>query len=609
MPVVQSFSIFTTAAKAPWLGKLRGSSWLATPRIASTSRWILRNQPLRCLSSTSQQLQQSSSSLSYQDFVKDKKVRISYITDIEGDKAYLDRYVNISKVLTFVDNNNSTTATPWNVPYPQVIDFTDPHAMLVFGGDVWDKGGYDLYSIRQLLHLKARYPHRVLFILGNRDLNKLRLLQELGLHDPPPKHPGLKWFRGTGRVGDPDGKLPSEDSVERLQWMLAYTMGSPNAFQYRKEELEWERTLQNSTRTQDEGVSDHDVVESYRSACHPQGEMGQFLTQGHLVARLGPLLFLHGALPITARFVTDYASGEASVWDDLTFCMPWMLPNETAKDHGVCTMEDWMEALNGFLQDRMQNYHESIAEMETRVDTNNNNDDDDLEAAKQAIWAYRGGYHNGTRYSDLVQYGMGRIPGGPTNPTVVYNSFAPDGMPHRFFPNSPEPEKLKATQEFFARTGISWLLAGHKPQGDLPCPIRVNNSSWILLADTSYSSDTIWWNKDDEPPRENTGRGQVKSFRGDCTVSEVLVELENDQVTNVMYHGVLSDATPYESANLLDAAKHTGVGQMAPADLVPSEEESPHNGKWWWKSVLKDGTRIFHAGEDFSVWNYMTKKP
>ena len=93
-------------------------------------------------------------------------------------------------------------------PYDRCIDFSSPNGMLVFGGDLWDKGGYDLYVARQLLDLKRRHPHRVLWVLGNRDINKLRILQELGLPGRPvPPHPGLTWFRGTGRVGDPDGPL------------------------------------------------------------------------------------------------------------------------------------------------------------------------------------------------------------------------------------------------------------------------------------------------------------------------------------------------------------------------------------------------------------------
>ena len=130
---------------------------------------------------------------SYKDFLEQEdhaKIILSYITDIEGDKFYLDRYVDNSKIvawtmITSAEKHKEEEGNKYAYPFPydRRIDFVNTNSMLVFGGDLWDKGGFDLYVTRQLLDLKRRYPNRVLWVLGNRDIGKLRILQELGL--PP----------------------------------------------------------------------------------------------------------------------------------------------------------------------------------------------------------------------------------------------------------------------------------------------------------------------------------------------------------------------------------------------------------------------------------------
>lgn len=544
----------------------------------------------------------ASYSATQNDFLREQKdVAVSYITDLEGDKAYLERYVQVSKVLEFCPSSQDE-----DFPYEECIAFSQENAMLVFGGDLWDKGGFDLYVARQILDLKRRYPNRVFFVLGNRDINKLRILQELGWEKQNngklPNHPGIMWFKGSGRVGDPEGPLISNDPVERLRWILGNTMGSPDAFELRKSELEWEQRQQQSSPLK--CTTDLDVVKSYRESCHPNGEMGQFLANAHLALQIGPVLVLHGSLPLTDEVMAKHATKKiGSLWDDLSFCMPWIKPGESAaSDYGVTTIEDWLDALNKFCYDKIREWELEIKRLEKAAD------DSDEEPV---IWSFRGGYGFGPSYGGLIQYGMGMTPDRKKNPTVVYNTFTPQGMPHAFDPVSDVAEMAHCTRDFFNRTGIQLILAGHKPQGDMPSPIRVDSSSWVLCCDTSYSGETVWI--ENEEGRTNIGRGDALSFRGEHAVSEVLVHISIDAddastLDSVTYHGVLSDGREYETVNLLDHTDNSTIGQVAPEELVPSELDSPHQGRWWTKSIFSDGSLLFHAGEGFNVWNYFSKQ-
>lgn len=667
----------------------------------------------------------------YRDFLEQEEhdnILVSCVTDIEGDKFYLDRYVDNSKILSWIPNEQKkeeTITTPAalslysssgippsdSFPYDRRIGFRDSNSMLVFVGDVWDKGGFDLYVTRQLLDLKQRHPNRVVWVLGNREINKLRMSQELGSplpsgssSSPPevsvPYHPGLTWFNGSGRVGDPEGNLPSMDPGERLRWILGKTMGSPDAMEYRRQELLWEANgcndadsrcyggeeTETATKDSEATISDLDVVRSYQESCHPNGEMGRFLSEGMLAAKVGPLLFVHGCLPLTKDAMAKAREEKtsnigSSIWDDLTFCMPWIHKTHhddrgedqsekllTASDFGVESIDDWLEAVNRFCSESVVAWKNHIAQLENESDTNNEQEQNKdttesyKEESKDAIWAYRTGYgngpsHSGIHYSDLIQYGMGIIPGGKKNPTVVYNYFTPEGMPLSFLPpeeqlpnghedndgksskglrvESPsESDLMSCTREFFERSTVQLIVTGHKPQGDMPTSIKVDESSWVVCADTSYSADTGWFHDDKnatspekmeqrQGQKKNLGRGTAKSSRGDATVSEVLIKLSKGAASleSVLFHGVLSDGTKYESVDLLDAdysadsAENNdgnndpvffgSMGQVAPKSVVPDPSISPHGGRWWTKGIFRDGSRLYYAGEGIEIWNYI----
>jgi predicted phosphodiesterase len=52
----------------------------------------------------------------------------------------------------------------------------------IFGGDVCDKGPGDIRIVKILTDLKKRYPEQVFLIVGNRDVNKLRMASELTMN-------------------------------------------------------------------------------------------------------------------------------------------------------------------------------------------------------------------------------------------------------------------------------------------------------------------------------------------------------------------------------------------------------------------------------------------
>jgi hypothetical protein len=426
---------------------------------------------------------------------------ITYLTDIEGDAAYLNRHVQQSKVLHFV----GTTPTA-EFPYHERMDFIQDNSMLVYGGDIWDRGGSDLYTIRQLLDLSRRYEGRVHFILGNRDLNKMRILDEIGVSGAPlPKHDGVYWLRGTGRVGDPllkDNKQVScANAAERLKWILSQTMGSPDAFELRKQELQ---------RHQQDQVSDENVVDSYRRSCHPNGEMGQYLQQAHLALRLGNVLFVHGALPLTQSVLKQACHDDVSAqdfWNDFSFAMPWQ---EAREKPVVSKPNEWLQALEQFAREHVHDWKDHVAQLEKGE-------------TPHEIWSTRGGYRHstlGNHFEALMQYGMGWTPDGNRNPTVVYSSWLNDGMPYRFLPKAlPEDVKFaELTREFFKLGNLQLILSGHQPHGDMPTKIRIAEGQSILCCDTSYSGDTMWWNESEGENRTNIGRGSGSSGRGDVAV-------------------------------------------------------------------------------------------
>lgn len=78
---------------------------------------------------------------------------IGYISDIEGNIDYWNKYLEISKVLYRDPNDKS-------------ICLYDKSCYFVYGGDVCDRGPGDVQLLHELVSLKEKYPEQVYLIIG-----------------------------------------------------------------------------------------------------------------------------------------------------------------------------------------------------------------------------------------------------------------------------------------------------------------------------------------------------------------------------------------------------------------------------------------------------------
>jgi hypothetical protein len=198
---------------------------------------------------------------------------ISYVTDIEGRG---------DKWASFLDGNPHVELSGDELELADGVTF-------VFGGDAVDRGPYARRFVGQLLRAKQRYGDRVVLLAGNRDINKLRLVTELG--------------------GQPHRRAPAGLSrPELLAWTFENTMGAKQAFAHRSAELV----------AQQLPSDDNAVVDSYLADLAPGGELRAYLEVCQLGFRAGDTLFVHGgitpenflATPARCenRWITEYSS-------------------------------------------------------------------------------------------------------------------------------------------------------------------------------------------------------------------------------------------------------------------------------------------------------------
>ena len=207
-----------------------------------------------------------------------------------------------------------------------------PNTHFVYGGDTVDKGPGDIRFVRALVSLKKRYGDRVHLLVGNRDLNKLRLPSELSNADMNrsiDEITGPFWDRNApnlreyleATLEEKEDSLITylEDSTsattsieemntrpERLRYMLKHTLGCPDTFEFRREEIQLLTQIYGNYPTtlletndyipigdfKNEGansihITDDQVVDSFLYEMSEKGSLYQYLKLSQIAAIIG----------------------------------------------------------------------------------------------------------------------------------------------------------------------------------------------------------------------------------------------------------------------------------------------------------------------------------
>ncbi|EPY25988.1 hypothetical protein STCU_06377 [Strigomonas culicis] len=413
------------------------------------------------------------------------RLRICYITDIEGDVAYLQRFLQHAdcplrweprpRPLASSPALQYTAVRSHAPPLPAAssssaaaVAACDAHALqyytlglkdddthFVFGGDVFDQGA-DLMLGQCLLDLKARYPDRVHLILGNRDINKMvmtRIVDEVdaltpveaedhlfGLHHyPSPQGPPSTFLADIAAAKATSTRFRSVGYAAFLAALRPETPPPPRAdrvsflrwaLQHRMggyRAFEHRRSELRQLRAADAPApTDAEVASTFFEAARPGGVYAEYLRRGRLACVLEGILFVHGGVTAAnVGFVPDVA---APLWE------------QPQRGRHIAEVHAWVDALEGF--------------------------------RRAAVDAWRRG--EGTRGEALRHYALPRL---FAPYSVVVGSFVEADGPRL----APLP-----VVHYLLSGGVSTVCSGHQPCGDAPLVVRQPGGFLMVDADNSY---------------------------------------------------------------------------------------------------------------------------
>jgi len=336
----------------------------------------------------------------------------------------------------------------------------------VFGGDLFDRGPGDLRLASALLDLQGRHPDRVFLLLGNRDINKLRLPSELSQECLDRSADDCTRCIYNYAKGKGDASKDNHDLVSRVQWILKQTMGASKAFEFRREELRLlltdDRPVSEATRVLaqqrkemkqtvlDFPVTDEEVANNfYHEIMPPHGLVFKLLEASILAKQIGDTLFVHGSLKAPAKGFVPSLSVRYSDKSQFT------KDEELGKLQGIedLPLREFLQQLNTFTKDAMLEFQASPSWA---------NNEPLAKYGGEALLCYQSGECIDER-------------------SVVTSSYYNRG-------------ELPATLDtgvasYLRNNGIARLASGGKPTGHMPL-VTVREGIEILMADSSYSDNS-----------------------------------------------------------------------------------------------------------------------
>jgi len=476
--------------------------------------------------------------------------RLGYITDVEGNLDYFLRYVAESNVLDVVEGDVNSKSI--------MLDLKDDETCyFVYGGDAVDKGPGDIRMVRALVDLKHRYPDRVFLLVGNRDLNKLRYSAELSVDDlqrpiediPPPhwdrKAPTLKQYL-EGKLTKQhlvDPTLTIDDlntRVNRLHYMLEHTLGCPNTFYFRRQELS---LLQDRPETE---ISDDNVLDSFLFEIESKdGSLRQYLEAADVAVCIGNTLFCHGCVDrATMKFIPSPLT---------RFENPDARPPPAAE---IDNVQEWCTNLNEYLKAGLRDYADR-----PNWDVSRTTRGGEALMALQnrpAMWGrsivsncYGDGGCITTKNAARRREDPERRIREETDPFMFENVCSDPADP--------------LVAEWLLKDGIRRVVVGHKPTADCPAVLSaLYTGVEIVSADTSFSDTSA-----------DDNRGSALA----------LVEITGSSATNnqLSLTGTTRDGRRYSSSYL--RLHPDGIDEgMGDAMLGRRLNNNDDDDEWWVKA-------------------------
>jgi hypothetical protein len=425
---------------------------------------------------TMHKMQQPTASSSSSSF------RLGYVTDVEGNLEYFKSFVRQSQVLDLVENDDEDDTT---IELALRDDGDDCY--FVYGGDAVDKGPGDIRLCRALVQLKRRHPDRVVLLVGNRDLNKLRLAAELSDADVlerslddiarphwDPEAPTLRQYLES--ILQKEGKFCNFITVEqlntrvnRLHCILLHTLGCPHTFEFRRQEL----AILASRTASPEDITDDEVVQSFLDEIQEGGSLLEYLQQGQVAAVIGNTLFVHGAVDVnTMQFVPS---------NDSKFENPKSKPAPGKICHDL---QEWVVELNDYLKHGLDDYKKRPYWDEARTTRGG----ESLMALQNrpAMWGrsiVSNCYGDGGCITTLNAMNIRNDPQRSQQEAVHNNPLV--------FENVSSDPLDDTVASWLLEHGIRRVVVGHKPTGDCPAVLSSRyTGAEIVSADTSFSDTT-----------------------------------------------------------------------------------------------------------------------